>query len=139
MGTQKTYKANKLTPIRDHILVVDMVFNERLSQGGIIMPGDDGSSAGIRPRWARVFAIGPKQRDVKVGEYALIKHGRWTRGIDMEVQGESVTVRRIDNDDILLVSTEFQDDQTFTEAMIPQSDRQRLEGSLHNDNSTRAD
>ncbi len=139
MATLRTFKARKLKPVHDHIIVVDMVFGERLTQGGIIMPGDDRTSEGIRPRWARVFAIGPKQRDVKVGEYILVKHGRWTRGIDMEVAGESVTIRRVDNDDILLVSKEEMNDDTFTEAMTVVSDVNRIQGSLHNDNSTRAD
>jgi len=139
MATFKTVKANKLTPVHDHILVSDMVFGERLTNGGIIMPGDDRKSEGIRPRWGKVYAIGPKQADVKVGEYILVKHGRWTRGIDMEVAGNDVTVRRIDNDDILLVSETEQTDETFTIAHTAVSDRSKIEGSLHNDNSTRAD
>ena len=132
MSTQFTYKANKLRPVQKTILVVDMVFGERLTQGGIIMPGDDTKSLGIRPRWARVFAIGPHQVDVKVGEYVLVKHGRWTRGIDMEVNGEEVTVRKIDPDDILLLSDEPQLDVTQTEAMVVTSDQNRIQGSMHN-------
>ena len=139
MSTQFTYKATKLKPVHNNILVVDMVFGERLTRGGIILPGDDCKSQGIRPRWARVFAIGPKQHDVKVGEYVLVKHGRWTRGIDMEVNSEEVTIRMIDPEDILLLSDEPQLDVTQTEAMIAQSDLHRIEGSLHNDGTTRAD
>ena len=139
MATQFTYKVNKLKPVHDHVLVVDMVFGERLTNGGIILPSDDKKNEGIRPRWARVYAIGPKQKDVKVGEYVLVKHGRWTRGIDMNVNGENVTIRRIDNNDILLVSPEKMNDETFTEAMIAHSDLGKIEGSLHNDGTTRAD
>jgi len=132
MATQFTYKAKKLKPVQKTILVVDMVFGERLTTGGIILPGDDTKSQGIRPRWARVFAIGPKQVDVKVGEYVLVKHGSWTRGIDMEVNSEEVTVRKIDPDDILLLSDEPQLDVTQTEAMVANSDLHRIEGSMHN-------
>jgi len=139
MSTQLTYKANKLIPTGNRILVADMTFGERLTRGGIIVPGDDTKSEGIRPRWARVFAIGPKQLDVKVNEYVLVSHGRWTRGIDMEVSGEEVTVRMIDNDDILLVSDEEMNDDTFTTAMTTVSDVNRIQGSLHNDGTTRAD
>lgn len=135
----KTFKANKITPVHDHVLVSEMVFGERLSNGGIILPGDDKKSEGIRPRWCKVIAVGPKQKDVQVGEYLLVKHGRWTRGINMEIAGVQHEVRRIDPDDILLVSDDFQNDDTFTEAMIPNSDNQRLHGSLHNDGTTRAD
>jgi len=139
MASIKTFKANKITPVHDHVLVSEMIFGERLTYGGIILPGDDSKSQGIRPRWCTVIAIGPKQHDVKVGEYLLVKHGRWTRGINMEIAGITHDVRRIDPDDILLVSDVPQTDQTFTEAMIPNSDNQKLHGSLHNDNSTRAD
>ena len=72
------------------------------------MLGDDETSAGIRPRWGRVVAVGRLQEDVKVGQYVLVKHGRWTRGVEFE--GE--VVRRVDNDDILVVSDVPQNDET---------------------------
>jgi len=131
--TLRTHKANKLIPVHDHILVTEMMFGERLTNGGIIMPGDNCKSEGIRPRWGKVFAIGPKQYDVKVGEYVLVKHGRWTRGIEMEVAGEAVTIRRIDNNDILLVSPDEMNDDTISEATSVQSDTNRIQGSLHAD------
>ena len=40
--------------IRDHVIVTDMKFEERISQGGIIIPNDDMKNSGIRPRWGRV-------------------------------------------------------------------------------------
>ena len=119
MATQKTYKAKKLKTVHDHILVVDMEFGERLSQGGIILPGDDRTSQGIRPRWGRVYAVGPKQKTVRVGQWIMVAHGRWTRGVDIE-DGEldhKRTIRKIDPKDILLVSdseTRPQDDTMST-------------------------
>jgi len=95
--------------IRDHVLVIDMKFNERLTRGGILLLGDDKTSAGIRPRWAKVIAIGKEQTAIEVGQYVCIKHGRWTRGIKME--GE--IVRRIDIDDILLVSDVPREDESL--------------------------
>ena len=137
--TLKRYQAKSLTPINDVILVTEMIFGERLSHGGIIMVGDDRKSEGIRPRWGKVFAIGPKQKDVEVGEYILIKHGRWTRGIDMDVNGEEVTIRKVDNNDILAVSNKKQFDETGTTAHVTESDVHRIQGSLHNDGTTRGD
>ena len=75
----------KIIPIRDNVLVTDMNFDNRVSAGGIILPSDDGKSEGIRHRWARVWAIGPEQKDVKVGEWIRLEHGRWTRGVTVEL------------------------------------------------------
>ena len=58
----------KLIPIRDNVLVTDMNFDARVTAGGIVLPSDDGKSEGVRHRWARVWAIGPEQKDVKVGD-----------------------------------------------------------------------
>jgi len=108
-----------------------MIFGERFTKGGIIMPGDDRKSEGIRPRWGKVFRVGPKQKDVKQGEYILIKHGRWTRGIEMEIDGEDVTIRKVDNNDILLVSAEPKTDDTSTITHTTVSDVNRIQGSMH--------
>ena len=137
MSTHLTFKANKLTPVHNHIIVKNMIFGERLTRGGILLPGDDKKSEGIRPRWCEVQAVGPKQHDVKVGEFLLVSHGRWSRGINMEIKGEEVVIRRIDPNDILLISDESQTDDTFTDAFVPNSDNQRLHGSLHNDGTNR--
>jgi len=90
----------KLRAIKNHILVADMAFNERLSTGGIVILGDDQTSKGIRPRWARVIAVGNDEKTVKVDQYVMVKHGRWTRG----VKHEDMVIRRVDNEDILCVS-----------------------------------
>lgn len=133
MASIVTYKAKGLKPIKDHVLVRNMEFNERLSKGGIILPSDDKKAEGIRPRWAEVYAIGPDQKDVKVGQWVLVAHGRWTRGLKMEVGEEELTLRRVDVNDIMLVSDEPQVDETFSTAMSAHSDLNRIHGSLHKD------
>ena len=92
--------------IRDHVLVRDMKFDQRITRGGIIMMNDNGKSEGIRPRWAKVYAVGDEQKDVEVGQWVLVAHGRWTRGIPVDEAGETVTIRRVDINDILIVSDE---------------------------------
>ena len=94
--------------IRDHVLVTDMEFKERITQSGLIIPTDDATSVGIRPRWGKVVAIGKEQKHIKVGQYVMVAHGRWTRGIEMEGQ----VVRRIDTDDVLVVSDVAHLDET---------------------------
>ena len=105
----------KITPTKNNVLVKDMEFGERQTLGGIIIIDDDKKGQGIRPRWAEVVAIGPKQEDVKPGEYILVAHGRWTRGLDMtDENGETTTVRIVDPKDILMSSDELpKEDLTF--------------------------
>lgn len=90
--------------LRDHVLVTDMNFHERKLSSGIVLLGDDNKTAGIRPRWARVYKVGPEHQDVTPGQWILVAHGRWTRGATVELQGQTLTLRRVDPADILLVS-----------------------------------
>lgn len=102
--------ASKIRPIRKHILVRDMNFGEQKTASGIVLRSDDGKSEGVKPRWARVFAIGPEQTDVRVGEWVLLDHGRWTRGIEVEEEdGTKFTIWRADPDGILLTADEKPD------------------------------
>ncbi len=111
-------KINSLTALHDNIIVSDMSFDARISSGGIILPGDDTKLSGIRPRWARVYAIGPEQDSVKVGQYVLIAHGRWTRGIKIEDEEGEKTIRKIDPNDVLMVSDEPVQDDTLSDKVI---------------------
>jgi co-chaperonin GroES (HSP10) len=71
---------SKLRPIRNNIVVVDMEFGEQITATGLVLMSDDGKSEGVKSRWGRVYAVGPEQIDVKVGEWILLEHGRWSRG-----------------------------------------------------------
>jgi len=96
-------------PIKDHILVEEMSFTERKTKGGIILLDDDAKSEGIRPRWAKVYSLGPKyDGEIEVGNWILIDHGRWTRGVKI---GSGQTIRRVDNKDVLLVTDEKPNDE----------------------------
>ena len=98
-------KADDIVPIKDHVLVQDMDFQALKTKGGVLLPNDDGENRGIRPRWAKVYSIGPEQKEVKVGEWALVDHARWTRGVLIKKpDGTEQVVRRIDFKDILGVS-----------------------------------
>jgi co-chaperonin GroES (HSP10) len=95
-----------ITPLKKRVLVSDMHFGETKSAGGIILIDDDGSQAGIHPRWAKVYAIGKDQEDVKVGQWVMVSHGRWSRALKVKKDNVELEVRMIDEDDILLVSDE---------------------------------
>ena len=98
-----------ITPLKKRVLVSDMHFGETKSKGGIILTDDDGSEGGIHPRWGKVYAIGDQQEDVKVGEWVMVSHGRWSRGFKIKKEGVELEVRMIDENDILLVSEEEPD------------------------------
>jgi len=127
-----TYKATGILAVKDHVLIKGMEFTETITRGGIIMPSEDGKSEGIKPRWGEVVAVGPDQNDIDVGEWVLVDHGRWTRGMKMVIADEEILLRRVDVNDILLVSTVPQTDETRSVALTGKSDRHRIEGSIHN-------
>ena len=108
---------HQLKPLRDAVIVSDMNFEERLSSGGIVLVKDNGKSSGIRPRWGRVYAVGPEQKDIKVGTWICVEHGRWTRGLDIEDENGKTTLRRVDPKGIMMESDELSDDMTFSEAI----------------------
>lgn len=102
-GKQYTVE-NDIKPLKKRVLVSDMHFGEKRTKGGIIVLDDDGTDAGIHPRWAKVYAIGDQQDDVKVGEWVMVAHGRWSRALKIKKDGTELEVRMIDENDILLVS-----------------------------------
>ena len=99
----------EIRPLHNSIIVTDMSFETRQLTSGIVLLGDDGKTDGIRPRWAKVYAVGPEQRDVSVGQWCLIEHGRWSRGIKIFKDGEEIIIRRADPQAIIFVSDEEPD------------------------------
>jgi co-chaperonin GroES (HSP10) len=97
----------RIKPIRDRILVTDIDFGDVKTASGIIIPGADGKTAGIHPRWGRVWAVGPEQKDVKIGEWIMIEHGRWTRKFEVEDDdGNIIKVHGVDNKAIMMSADE---------------------------------
>lgn len=107
----------QLKPLNDSVVVSEMNFDERLSNGGIVLVKDNGKSSGIRPRWGKVYAVGPDQKDVKIGTWICVEHGRWTRGLEIEDENGPQTIRRVDPKDIMMESDEMPADVTFSDAI----------------------
>jgi co-chaperonin GroES (HSP10) len=99
----------EIKPLKNNIIVTDMTFEGRQLASGIVLLGDDGKTDGIRPRWARVYATGPEQRDVVPGQWVLVEHGRWSRGLKILKEGQEFTIRRADPEAIIFVSNEKPD------------------------------
>lgn len=120
--TKAAYAAHRidreqLQPLGESVIVSDMNFEERISTGGIIIMTDNGKSTGIRPRWGRVYAVGPDQQDIKIGDWICVEHGRWTRGLDIEDETGKITLRRVDPKDVMMTADEKPDDLTFSGAI----------------------
>lgn len=115
-------KISHMRPLHDWIIVSDMNFKSRTTSSGIILHADDGTTAGIRPRWGQVYRVGPEQDVVREGQWVCVAHGRWTRGVTIDDGRGEKTVRRIDPEDILLVSDEQPGtDDTMSDAVQAQA------------------
>lgn len=120
---------NQIRPLGTTVIVSDMSFDGRTLNSGIVLLSDDGKGHGIRPRWGRVYAVGPEQTEVTVGQWVMIAHGRWTRGIDIEdgTGPTKRTIRKIDPADILLVADSDErpkDDTMSTAVHVPNQTRE---------------
>jgi co-chaperonin GroES (HSP10) len=97
----------KLRALKGKVIVHNIEQGEKRTKNGIIILDDNGKSHGIRERWAQVYALGPDVEDIAIGQWVLIKHGRWSRGIDIKVENLNTTIRQVDYPDaILLVSND---------------------------------
>jgi len=108
-----------IRPIRNRVLVTDMEFGEQITKGGIIISDDDGTSRGIYPRWGKVYAKGPENDDsYDIGDWILVEHGRWTRGVNLKLSnGSEHLIRMVEAESVLGVSDKRPDDHRIGEEM----------------------
>lgn len=111
------FEGKNIRPLGKNIIIRDMSFEARTLDSGIVLLNDDGKTDGIRPRWGKVYATGPEQTDVTVGQWVLVEHGRWSRGIKITQNGQELTIRRADPDAILMVSDEEPNSETISTSL----------------------
>ena len=88
-----------------------MYFGEQKTKSGLIILDDDAQSRGIYTRWGKVYAKGPKNEDdYAVGEWVLVEHGRWTRGVKLEIDNEEIILRMVEAESILAFQNEQPND-----------------------------
>ena len=106
MSVSNTIKAKSFTPIGNKVFVTEFDRGIQKTLGGIIIPDDDMKDRGIRPRWAKVHAVGPDVDDLVPGEWVLIAHGRWSQRITMsDGEGSDLDIWQAEYpESILLVS-----------------------------------
>lgn len=113
-----THKIKALLPLKDNVLVRDMNFSGRSLASGIVLMADDSKTAGIRPRWALVYAVGPDQLEIKSGQWVMVEHGRWSRGLEVDIDDQLFTLRRVDPKSIMFVSDQIpESDETLSSAV----------------------
>ena len=94
----------RIRAIHDDVIVTNMDFGELKLDSGIVLRSDDGQNHGIKARWGQVYKIGPRQTEVKEGQWILVEHGRWTRKIKIHDGDSEKEIQKVDVKSILAVS-----------------------------------
>ena len=93
--------------VGNRVLVSDMYFGEQKTESGLIIKNDDGTTRGIYPRWAKVYSKGPDNNDdYNIGDWILIEHGRWTRGLNINDGTGEKELRMVESESVLGYSNE---------------------------------
>jgi co-chaperonin GroES (HSP10) len=100
----------KIKAINNDVIIADMDFGEIKTASGIVIRSDDGQAHGIKPRWGKVYKVGPKQTDIKEGQWVLIEHGRWTRKIKIDDGESEKEIQKVEVESILAVAEEKPND-----------------------------
>lgn len=90
VGSRNAIKATNWRPLKGKVFVTALEEGVRLTKGGIILPDDNAKITGIRARWAQVHSFGEGVEGLNVGDWILIKHGRWTQRITVEFEEGAV-------------------------------------------------
>ena len=74
----------KLRPLPGRLYCKALETGLRTSAGGIVLTDDNSATAGVggvRPRWFQVVNVNIDTNldDIKIGDYVLVEHGRWSR------------------------------------------------------------
>lgn len=108
----------KIHAIKDDVIITGMNFGEMKTTAGIVLRSDNAKSHGVRPRWGKVYCVGPEQKEFKPGQWILVEHGRWTRGIKINDGESEKVIQKVDLKCIIAVSD---DEPTFDDEYIPDS------------------
>ena len=110
MASSYDEKNIKIRAIKDWVIITDMDFGDQVTSSGIIIQSDNAKAHGVKPRWGKVYKIGPDQKDVKEGQWILIEHGRWTRKMKINDGSGEKEIQRVDITGIMAVADEKPND-----------------------------
>jgi co-chaperonin GroES (HSP10) len=104
-------KKVKVRALAQDLLVINMDMGEQKSNGGIVIASDDGKAHGVKPRWAEVYKVGDEcELDVKVGQWVLIEHGRWTRKMKIDDGAGEKEFQKVEVKSVIAVTDERPND-----------------------------
>jgi hypothetical protein len=106
MSTPYDTKHIKIRALHDDVIVSDMDFGEIKTASGIVLRSDNGKAHGVKPRWGKVYKVGPEQKDIREGQWILIEHGRWTRKVKIHDGESEKDIQKVEVKSILAVSDE---------------------------------
>lgn len=93
-------KIDKLNVLKN-VIMISQIEGGLQTKGNLIIPDDEMLERGLKPRWCKVFKVGSDIKDVQTGDWILVEHGRWSRGIEAIIEGADHTFRIVDPNDIL--------------------------------------
>ena len=93
-----------LIPLREKVIgTLEDGFGLKRLSSGLIINEKDGDEKNIRARWFKVTHVGPEQRYLKLGDWVLVAHGRWSRGFTIDNE-DKTKYYHLDTEEILMVS-----------------------------------
>ena len=100
----------KIRALHDDVIITDMEFGDMTTSAGIIVKSDNGKVHGVKPRWGRVYCVGPEQTEIKVGDWIMVEHGRWTRGMKIDDGNGEKVIQKVEVKSIMMISDEKPND-----------------------------
>ena len=101
----------KLRPLPGRLYCKALETGLRTSAGGIVLTDDNKATAGVggvRPRWFQVVNVNVDTNpdDIKIGDYVLVEHGRWSKrftgSADMREVGNNYSI--VEEKSVMMVS-----------------------------------
>ena len=77
--------------------MIDRPDGYKKTHGGLLLNDKDADVTAIRPRWFKIKSVGEDVDFVNEGQYVLVAHGRWSKGVEVDDE----TVYLLDNEEIL--------------------------------------
>lgn len=78
----------------DTLYVEKIEYGEKTLKNGFIIPAETMDYLGnfVRPRWAKILYKADNIKNVNVGDYILLSHGRWSSSIKCTIKGIQKTI-----------------------------------------------
>lgn len=78
----------------DTLYVEKIEYGEKTLKNGFVIPTETMDYLGnfVRPRWAKILYKADNIKNVNIGDYILLSHGRWSSSIKCTIKGIQKTI-----------------------------------------------